>query len=116
PIEESSIALDFDYEASTEASDENKSTEIEALEIDLTHDNTESGSTAEILAETPHNASMENSLEFSIDSSAVDLSDENALHEQSSEIVSDDDLNMLDLLDSDALELEAEKPKTEDSS
>jgi len=116
PIEESSIALDFDYEASTEASDENKSTEIEALEIDLTHDNTESGSTAEIPAETPHNASMENSLEFSIDSSAVDLSDENALHEQSSEIVSDDDLNMLDLLDSDALELEAEKPKTEDSS
>lgn len=116
PIEESSIALDFDYEASTEASDENKSTEIEALEIDLTHDNTESGSTAEIPAETPHNASMENSLEFSIDSSAVDLSDENALHEQSSEIVSGDDLNMLDLLDSDALELEAEKPKTEDSS
>lgn len=116
PIEESSIALDFDYEASTEASDENKSTEIEALEIDLTHDNTESGSTAEIPAETPHNASMENSLEFSIDSSAVDLSDENALHEQSSEIVSGDDLNMLDLLDSDALELETEKPKTEDSS
>ena len=116
PIEESSIALDFDYEASTEASDENKSTEIEALEIDLTHDNTESGSTAEIPAETPHNVSMENSLEFSIDSSAVDLSDENALHEQSSEIVSGDDLNMLDLLDSDALELETEKPKTEDSS
>ena len=115
-IEESSIALDFDYEASTEASDEIKSTEIEALEIDLTHDNMEPGSTAEIPAETPHNASMENSLEFSIDSSAVDLSDENALHEQSSEIVSGDDLNMLDLLDSDALELEAEEPKTEDSS
>lgn len=115
PIEESSIALDFDYEASTEASDENKSTEIEALEIDLTHDNMEPGSTAEMPAETPHNASMENSLEFSIDSSAVDLSDENALHEQSSEIVSDDDLNMLDLLDSDALESETEKPKTEDS-
>lgn len=115
-IEESSIALDFDYEASTEASDEIKSTEIEALEIDLTHDNMEPGSTAEISAETPHNTSMENSLEFSIDSSVVDLSDENALHEQSSEIVSGDDLNMLDLLDSDALELEAEKPKTEDSS
>src|SRR5690606_30399905 len=51
-IEESSIALDFDYEASTEASDEIKSTEIEALEIDLTHDNMEPGSTAEISAET----------------------------------------------------------------
>ena len=113
---ESTVSLDFDYEASTESSSDNSAAEIEALEIDLTDDRARSDSTAEMPVETMHNTNMENSLEFSIDPSTIDLSDENTSHEQSSEMASDDDSNMLDLLDSDALEIETENSGTENNS
>ncbi len=113
PDEESTIALDIDFETSAESTDDNRSVEIEALEIDLADDSVKPDSTAEISAETMHNASMENSLEFSIDPSAIDLSDENISRDQSSGIAADDDTNMLDLLDSNTLEFEAKESETE---
>lgn len=112
--QESTAALDFDYEPSVESSGDNSTAEIEALEIDLTNDSMRSDLAKEMPVETMRNTSMGNSLEFSIDPSAIDLSDENASHKQSSETASDDS-NMLDLLDSDLLELETEKSRTEDN-
>jgi len=114
--EESTIALDMDFETSAESTDDNKTAEIEALEIDLSDDSVKSDSTAEISSETMHKDSMENSLEFSIDPSAIDLSDENISHNQASGISADESTGMLNLLDSNTLEFETKESETEDNS
>jgi pilus assembly protein FimV len=115
--DESTIALDTDFETPTESTDDNRTAEIEALEIDLADDSVTSDSSADLSAETMHKDNMENSLEFSIDPSAIDLSDENVSQDQSSSSGSatDEDTSMLDLHDSNTLQFEAKESESGDN-
>ncbi len=105
--EESAYALNIDFDTSKESSEDIQTAEIEALEIDLTDNSVEFDSVNEP-AEPAQEADIENSLDFSIDSSAINFSDENALNDKPSMTASDDGVDASDLLDSNTVQFETD--------
>ncbi|MBX3640862.1 MAG: hypothetical protein KF888_10220 [Nitrosomonas sp.] len=106
--EESAYALNIDFDASGESSENLQLNEVEALEIDLTDDSVKLDS-KNVPVESGEESDIEDSLDFSIDPSTIDLSDENPSSNKSFSPASDGDTSTSDLLDSNTLQFEMQE-------
>lgn len=106
--EESAYALNIDFDASGESSENLQMNEVEALEIDLTDDSVKLDS-KNVPVESGEESDIEDSLDFSIDPSTIDLSDESPSSDKSFLPASDGDTSTSDLLDSNTLQFEMQE-------
>lgn len=108
------FALNIDFDATDEAGKEKGAGEVEALEIDLTDEPAQSD--GEEAADAQQEAERDNMLDFSVDPSTIDLSDEPQSDEPSDEqlatpLSDDNSIDMPDLLDLDLGDTDAtDKP------